>query len=1018
MHAWPQPELPTQWTGRHPPFVGRRHELDVLENLWPEAVRGARQVLLVGGDPGTGKSRLAAEAALALQKNDVSVLVGSCTSAAGLPFDPFVEPVRVLLSALDAGRLELDASDGRSDDESRDLLRLLTHGSTLGSGPAAGAVAPVAFDVVVSALEAASRIRPVLLVLEDLQWAGESALGVLRYVIDRTAELRALFILTHRSSPTDRSTLLSRFMSGVVPLDGVHRVDLMGLDVEDVAEYIALADDPPDGSRDGSPPGSPTGPPAGPPTHRPAEDRDKVATVLFERTGGNPFVLREVWRDLRQHGGVSSLFGTVVSVPESLRSVVDGRLANLTTRQRDLLFLGAVIGDEYGSDLVRAADVGASHVEADGARLREVFGALEACEATGLVDQLTGRPGHWRWVHALARQAVLDSRGSFELAGAHARVGRALEEGFPAEPSRTQRLAHHFVSAGGLESQRKAAGYLEAAARTASDRLAHSDAAALYEQAATHADTATTRDRLLVGAARAHNLAGHMGRSLQLNEEVARSVGSEHRLAAAVGFEAASWRLARPGDEAAALLTAAIDAETGDGSDPRVIRARGSLARAHAFAGRPDNAREQGRLAVRLARRSGDESLLASTLQRTLGDSVGLADLPSRRERSKELADIAARRGDFLPSGQASTFRAIDAYTVGDAEGFLEAREDLSRTVRATGQPFWTWTALVWHTTTLILNCDFAAAADCLQESNRLEKTFEGPEGGNDGPRSLQMFMLRRETGGLEFARALVERVAVDNLWRPGAVAMGTELGMRDLVRTALHDALERDLPWLRASSSWPASLGFLAEGAAWLADPDAMRALLPEAEAYAGLNLAGAEFLVVHGSADRLIGLLRSGLGLDGADECFSAAAAMDRRMHSPLHVATTLAMHAAHRRASGESATRIEEVAGPARAMADSHHLPRVLRLLGRDAVVSKRGLPDGLTVREVEVLRLVGRGRSNRDIARDLFISEHTAANHVRSILMKTQCANRTSAAHYAMRHGLLDEAVGVGSDDRDQ
>ncbi len=945
-------------------------------------------MLFVGGDPGAGKSRLAAEVALALQRNDVSVLVGSCIADAGLPFDPLVEPVGALLAALDSGHLRLDVAHGHPD-EARDLLRLLTLGSTLGSGPVEGAAAPVVFEVVVSALKAACEARPLLLVLEDLHWAGESALRGLRYVIDHTAGLPVLIILTHRTSPADRSTLLSEFMSGVIPLDGVHRVDLAGLDIEDVAEYIAAAHDPTTNSS------------------------GKVAGVLHERTGGNPFVLRELWRDLQKHGGVASLFGTKVSVPESLRAVVAGRLASLTARQRDLLFIGAVIGDEFGSDLVSAAD------DSDGADLREVFAALEACEQTGLVDQNVGRPGRWRWVHGLARQAVLDSRGSFDLAAAHARVGRALEEGFPAEPSRLQRLAHHFVSAGVLGSQEKAAGYLEASARTAADRLANSDAALLYEQAATHAESAPTRDRLLVSAARAHNLAGHMRRSLQLNEEVARSVGSQQRLAAAVGFEGVAWRVAVPGDIAVSLLSAALEAKKEGDRDPQTIRARASLARAYAFAGKPERAHEERRLAERLARDNGDEGLLAAVLQATLGDSVGQAELSGRVARSKELAAILARHPEFPRSGPAMTFRALDFYAIGDVGALRECHEELARMVRTTQQPFWQWTALLWRTTTLLLTCDFTGATDCARRSRALEQTFESPDGTNDGPGSLQSFMIRRETRGLEFARGMLDRVTTTpNPWRPATVALGTELEARGVVRPALHQALEQDLPRLRASSTWPAALGFLAEGAAFLGDTDAMRVLLPEVEAYAGLNLAGGEFLVAHGSADRLIGQLRSGLGLPGADDSFSAAAAMDRHMHSPLHVATTLAMHAVHRRASGEPATRIEQVAGPARALASEHNLPRVLRLLGRDAVASESGLPDGLTVREAEVLRLVGRGRSNRDIARALFISEHTAANHVRSILMKTQCTNRTSAAHYAMRHGLLDEVVGQSSDDRNE
>ena len=193
------------------------------------------------------------------------------------------------------------------------------------------------------------------------------------------------------------------------------------------------------------------------------------------------------------------------------------------------------------------------------------------------------------------------------------------------------------------------------------------------------------------------------------------------------------------------------------------------------------------------------------------------------------------------------------------------------------------------------------------------------------------------------------------------------------------------------------------------------MEVLLGEVEPYAGLNLAGSEFLVAHGSADRFIGLLRSGLGLEGAEESFEKALAMDRHMGAPLHEATTLAVHAAHLRRTGAPGSRVEEVAAPARAMAQQFDLPRVRRLLGPDAAGPAPALPSGLTTREVEVLRLVGRGRSNRAIADELFISEHTAANHVRSILMKTQCANRTEAAHYAMRHGLLAGSVGGRSDD---
>ena len=382
--------------------MGRRRELDLLEELWPEVAAGSRQVLFIGGDPGSGKSRLAAEAAIALHRNDVSVLVGSCSSDVGMPFDPLVEPVRTLLPALDRGELTVGTSGASDPEAARDLLRLLTEGSTRGAGPTMGAVAPVVFEVVVSVLESASRIRPLVLVLEDLQWAGESALRVLRYVVERTAGLPLLVLATHRTTVPEPSILLSRVLSDLFRLEGVRRVDLAGLDTGEIADYLVLAG-----------------------ADSPRELRP-AAALLRDRTGGNPFMLREVWRDLQRGGGLAALSEGEVNVPESLRAVLAGRLATLTSQQQGLLLVGAVIGDEFEVDLVRAVDDGRPPAA-------EVFADMAAAVAAGLVEDVPGRPGRWRWPHALARQSVLDSRQSFELATAHAKVGFALEDGFHTE---------------------------------------------------------------------------------------------------------------------------------------------------------------------------------------------------------------------------------------------------------------------------------------------------------------------------------------------------------------------------------------------------------------------------------------------------------------------------------------------------------------------------------------------------------------------------------------------------------
>jgi len=114
---------------------------------------------------------------------------------------------------------------------------------------------------------------------------------------------------------------------------------------------------------------------------------------------------------------------------------------------------------------------------------------------------------------------------------------------------------------------------------------------------------------------------------------------------------------------------------------------------------------------------------------------------------------------------------------------------------------------------------------------------------------------------------------------------------------------------------------------------------------------------------------------------------------------------------RGRAEDASRVASLLTEAAALAERIGMHTLLdRISGLDSPTAPgSALPDDLSPREVEVLRLVVRGLSNRQIGEALFISEHTAANHMRSILRKTSCANRTEAATYAHRHGLADDAT---------
>jgi DNA-binding CsgD family transcriptional regulator len=165
------------------------------------------------------------------------------------------------------------------------------------------------------------------------------------------------------------------------------------------------------------------------------------------------------------------------------------------------------------------------------------------------------------------------------------------------------------------------------------------------------------------------------------------------------------------------------------------------------------------------------------------------------------------------------------------------------------------------------------------------------------------------------------------------------------------------------------------------------------------------------YGAADRYLGMLAATLGdVDRAEQHFERAIELNRRMGAATWLAHTVYEYARFLLARGRTdRARAEALLDEAATLAERIGMPMLLartRALGSAA--PRAPVPDGLSPREVQILALVARGLSNREIGRALVISEHTAANHIRSILRKTGCANRTEAASYAHRHGLTAPA----------
>ncbi len=378
------------------------------------------------------------------------------------------------------------------------------------------------------------------------------------------------------------------------------------------------------------------------------------------------------------------------------------------------------------------------------------------------------------------------------------------------------------------------------------------------------------------------------------------------------------------------------------------MRGLGSLARALALAGETGRACQVSVQATELAGRLGDEPVLVHALTTSMWHGTTPDVAAEQLERSRVVSGLARESLDYETLGAAANFSATVSYLAGRPDSVRDAVEDARRAVGATGLPYYRHVTL-----------------------GRFGPCIDGRE---------------------SFARR----------WVPGLLGLYTELGVQAGVHRALRHLMGKDLAARSNEAQWPMELVFLTEAALAVGDAGALRALRPLLGEYAAMNLVCGTMIAVFGSTERYLGQVAACLGEQAeADRCFAAALEMDRRMRSVVHAGETLAHHAVFAAATGRPALA-RDLAAEARQLAEPISHVRVLRLLG---TVARPAGPDGLTGRELEVLRLLAGGLGNQEIGARLHISACTAANPVRSILMTPGAAGRTQAAMYAAAREIV-------------
>ena len=615
-------------------FAGRETERAALADRWKAAAAGQPGLVVVSGEPGIGKTRLVAEMAAGVHEAGGTVLYGRSEEELDVAFRPWAEAL---------GHLVAHAPDGlvraHLDEWGGDLGRLL---------PGLDAPEPVRtdadterlrlFGAVTDLLTRAGDDAPLLVVLDDLHWADESSLLLLRHWVRNTGDARVLAVGTYRDTDLDRTHPLAAALADLRREATVERVDLSGLDRDEVTLFLTQA-----GGGDVD-----------------LAQVEVLAGMVAAETEGNPFFIGEVLAHLVESGALVQRDGRWegdrslierIGLPEGIREVIGRRLADLDDATNDLLRAAAVIGPAF--DATVAADAADQDLD-------EVVAALDDAAARRLVVEDEDLLDRFRFAHALVRQTLLDELRTSRRVRLHHRIAVALEaRGAPAAD-----LAHHYGEAAPLADADKAVTYAGQAADEATARLAHEQAITFRRLAVECEDLLDPPDparraEVLLALGDAHNTAGDPATGRAHFIAAADAARAAHRTdllaraAYSYGAAAAVW-LDFSDTTGTALIDEALDALP---PDDVLARARCITQRSMWHILDRDPA-EHLRLALegaRLAEASGDVEARFQALDMVRQAETTVGDLDAMLRTSATLAALG-EAFDHVPS------RSLGAY--------------------------------------------------------------------------------------------------------------------------------------------------------------------------------------------------------------------------------------------------------------------------------------------------------------------------------------------------------------------
>ncbi|MFD8390708.1 AAA family ATPase [Streptomyces sp. NPDC059680] len=979
-----------------PPLIGRDEELARLMGVLERARAGAARAVLLAGDAGVGKTRLLDEVAGRAARAGSTVVTGHCVDLGdvGLPYLPFTEILGVL--AADARFSSVLAAHPAVD-------RLLGAGTDPAGGPDGRLRL---FEDVAGLLAELAAVAPLLLVLEDLHWADQSSRDLLRFLLSRGVlhrpgggqERRLAVLASYRADDLHRRHPLRPLLAELVRLPAVERLELRPLPDPEVARLVRALED------------------------RPLPEA--VVRGIVARAEGNAFYAQELF---------AAAGPDADGVPSGLADLLLIRVEQLAETAQQVLRTAAVAGRRVEHDLLR---------EAAGLPEDELEAALR--EAVGRQLLVPGDGDTYAFRHALTREAVYADLLPGErsrLHGAYARLlaarGRAPETA--AERAHHARESHDLP--GALTACLEAADHARRLGAPA-EELRHLETA-LDLWSSVPAGERPCADgiapvTLTLRASAAAAQAGDSHRAVSLTRAALAEVGedADSALAARIRYTLAGNLLHvdrlqaafRYSSEALALIPAEPPSRTW-------VWAAATHVMAARHLGADETALSIAHRALRVAEELGMADAQADLL-------ISLANLEGGGRRSDEGRDRLRRARELARSAghgpvemRALFNQAISRLEAGDPEACLPLLAEALERARRTGllsSPY----PLEMRYLQLLALYTLGRWDACLGAAAEAEAQLPATGAFAAGP-ALYVAVARGDAGALERAEALLEgpfnwmgtlvagialtdaaalrgapEAAVERM-RATLAALGDVSGRRPdvtvrlaaLCLTAVADRtvhLRRagDAPALRR---WADTATELVEQArASAAGDEEGRPQGPEGQAW--LARAEAEWTTAASGPDPA-----------AWEKAVSAFAYGDVYEQARCRVRYAEALLSVERRTEAAEQARAARATaatlGAAPLLERIDALTRRGRLTAATATGTAGAAP--LTAREQDVLRLLARGRSNRQIGEELFISGKTASVHVSNILAKLGAASRTEAVAVAYRRGLIaPEPTGAG------